>query len=142
MGLNPSPFLLCSLALDFSRLGIAAAAPQHPANLNAPSHSRELLQKYLQPSFLQELQIPFEKLLSSSRIEQPFIDKSLGPLNDLQIVFSFYCFLQFNSLDFKLLWLMINSRSITLLFSPSLVSLAHFFFMFLLKKDPGKQIAD
>lgn len=55
----------------------------------------------LHPSVLPELHIPFEKLLSSRRIEQPFIDKSLGPLNDLQIVFSFYCFLQFNSLDFQ-----------------------------------------
>lgn len=53
------------------------------------------------PSVLPELHIPFEKLLSSRRIEQPFIDKSLGPLNDFQIVFSFYCFLQFNSLDFQ-----------------------------------------
>lgn len=146
--LKPKPYFGFTTTFFAPLLSILLGVGLSPSPVPAPCQPKRtppstgLLQKYSQPSFLQELQIPSEKLLRSSRIEQPFIDKSLGPLNDLQIVFSFYCFLQFNSLDFKLLWLMINSRSIALLFSSSLVSLAHFFFMFLLKKDPGKQIAD
>ena len=110
-------------------LSIPALLHQHPANPNAPSHGGEPLRKHPQPSSLQGQQIPFGKLLGTRRTEQPLTDTSLVPFDDLQRAFSFYCLLRFNSPDFKLLWLMINSRSVTLLsfFGPSYPLLLYVF---------------